>query len=136
MGGIQKTVRRGWEYFRERGLREAARRTVLHFERKISERRYVRRMMPTEEELAAQRKDCAAWAPRFSVIVPLYNTPMDVLRDPDGLALRPYQIRAIEKVEEAIRSGRKAVLLAMATGERVIIVIPHGSAVNTRALAA
>ena len=81
MGGIQKTVRRGWEYFRERGLREAARRTVLHFERKISERRYVRRMMPTEEELAAQRKDCAAWAPRFSVIVPLYNTPMDVLRE-------------------------------------------------------
>ena len=46
----------------------------------------------------------------------LENTPMDVLRDPDGLALRPYQIRAIEKVEEAIRSGRKAVLLAMATG--------------------
>ena len=52
----------------------------------------------------------------------LENTPMDVLRDPDGLALRPYQIRAIEKVEEAIRGGRKAVLLAMATGDRGIIV--------------
>ena len=52
----------------------------------------------------------------------LENTPMDVLRDPDGLALRPYQILAIEKVEEAIRGGRKAVLLAMATEDRGIIV--------------
>ena len=46
----------------------------------------------------------------------LLNTPMDILKDTDGLSLRPYQIKAIEKVEEAIMHGRKSILLAMATG--------------------
>ena len=46
----------------------------------------------------------------------LENLPMDVLSDPDGLNLRDYQIRAIETAEKAIISGRKAVLLSMATG--------------------
>lgn len=40
----------------------------------------------------------------------------DFLRDKDGLNLRPYQLRAIEKVEEAVLSGKRTALLAMATG--------------------
>ena len=46
----------------------------------------------------------------------LENTPYDLLRDPDGLHLRDYQIRAIEAAEKAIINGQKAVLLSMATG--------------------
>lgn len=46
----------------------------------------------------------------------LQNTPYDLLRDPDGLNLREYQIRAIETAEKAILDGRKTVLLSMATG--------------------
>ena len=46
----------------------------------------------------------------------LTNTPYDLLRDPDGLALRDYQIRAIEAIEEAIREGKKFILISMATG--------------------
>lgn len=46
----------------------------------------------------------------------LQNTPYDLLRDPDGLNLREYQIRAIEAAEKAIIDGRKTVLLSMATG--------------------
>ena len=39
-----------------------------------------------------------------------------MLRDPDGLALRPYQITAIEKVEAAAKAGKEKILLTMATG--------------------
>ena len=46
----------------------------------------------------------------------LSNTPYDVLRDPDGLALRDYQIKAIEAVEAAIREGKRYILVSMATG--------------------
>lgn len=46
----------------------------------------------------------------------LQNTPLDLLRDPDGLNLRNYQIRAIETAEQAIINGQKTVLLSMATG--------------------
>ena len=46
----------------------------------------------------------------------LQETPYDLMIDKDGLNLRPYQIKAIEKAEEAVISGKQAVLLAMATG--------------------
>lgn len=38
------------------------------------------------------------------------------MEDKAGLNLRDYQIKAIEKVTEAIIAGKKAALLAMATG--------------------
>ena len=46
----------------------------------------------------------------------LENTPLDLLRDPDGLNLRDYQIRAIEAAERAIIHGQQAILISMATG--------------------
>ena len=46
----------------------------------------------------------------------LHSLPMDILRDPDGLALRPYQLKAIKAVETAIINGKKTALMAMATG--------------------
>lgn len=46
----------------------------------------------------------------------LENMPFDMLRDPDGLNLREYQIRAIEAAEKAIINGKETVLLSMATG--------------------
>ena len=46
----------------------------------------------------------------------LQNTPFDLLRDPDGLNLRKYQIDAIEAAEKAVIDGKQTVLLSMATG--------------------
>lgn len=46
----------------------------------------------------------------------LQNTPFDLLRDPDGLNLREYQIRAIEAAEKAVIDGKQTVLLSMTTG--------------------
>ena len=46
----------------------------------------------------------------------LVVTPYDLLRDKDGLNLRPYQIEAIGVAETAVLNGRRAILLAMATG--------------------
>lgn len=46
----------------------------------------------------------------------LATMPADFLTDPDGLNLRDYQIRAIQKTQEAIINGQEKMLLAMATG--------------------
>lgn len=46
----------------------------------------------------------------------LENTPYDLLRAPNGLNLRYYQINAIEAAEKAIIHGARTALLAMATG--------------------
>ena len=46
----------------------------------------------------------------------LKQMPFDLLRDKDGLNLRDYQLRAIQAAEQAIIDGKKAALLAMATG--------------------
>lgn len=46
----------------------------------------------------------------------LQDMPYDLLRDPDGLNLRPYQLEAIEHAEQAVMRGEPTALLAMATG--------------------
>ena len=46
----------------------------------------------------------------------LAKTPYDPLRDPNGLNLHPYQIRAVEATEKALANGHRSVLLSMATG--------------------
>lgn len=46
----------------------------------------------------------------------LEQEPFDYIMDPSGLGLRDYQVVAIKSVEEAIVSGNRTVLLAMATG--------------------
>ena len=81
MAGIKKTAAKGFAYLKKRGLRKTVRKTVLHIDRKRLEHRYVRRMTPPEEELAAQRGTAFQRPVRFSVIVPLYNTPMTLLRE-------------------------------------------------------
>ena len=46
----------------------------------------------------------------------LENMPYDLLRDPDGLGLRDYQVKAIMAAEKAILEGKDRVLISMATG--------------------
>lgn len=46
----------------------------------------------------------------------LQEMAYDLLRDKDGLNLREYQLKAIKAAEQAIISGQRSVLLAMATG--------------------
>ena len=46
------------------------------------------------------------------------------------------QVAFVKNIQELIRKKEKKALLISATGECVIIVIPHGSAVNTRCSAA
>lgn len=42
--------------------------------------------------------------------------PYDELRDPQGLSLRDYQVKAVKAVERAMADGQTSMLLAMATG--------------------
>ncbi|MCL2497373.1 MAG: DEAD/DEAH box helicase family protein [Symbiobacteriaceae bacterium] len=48
----------------------------------------------------------------------------DLLRDKDGLSLRPYQIEAIEKAEAAVIGGSNSALLEMAAGTGKTRLVP------------
>jgi type I restriction enzyme R subunit len=48
----------------------------------------------------------------------------DLLRAKDGLALRPYQIEAIEKTEAAVKSGQQTALVEMAAGTGKTRIVP------------
>lgn len=54
----------------------------------------------------------------------------------DAEGFRKCQIAAIKMLDRSLAENRPKALIQMATGERVIIVIPQGSTVNTRASAA
>lgn len=102
MAGIGALTRKGMDFLRTRGVRQTARRAVLHFQRKASERRYVRRMTPGPEQLEAQRNRGASPSdPLFSVIVPLYNTPLDLLEQTIGSVRR----QSYEKWELCLADG-------------------------------
>ena len=104
MAGIQKTVQKGIRYLQRRGIRKTLRKTRLHFERKRAELRYVRRMTPSAETLAAQRTAVFQRPVCFSVIVPLYNTPAELLRETvDSVRKQSY-----EKWELCLADGSDA----------------------------
>ena len=46
----------------------------------------------------------------------LQKTGFELLEDPAGLSLRPYQIEAVKAVETAIIDGQETILVSMATG--------------------
>ena len=81
MPGIGSLAKKGMMYLRTQGIRTTARRTVEHFRRRRADRAYARRMTPGAEELEAQRKESESWGIRFSVVVPLYNTPLNLLEE-------------------------------------------------------
>ena len=81
MAGLEKTIGKGLRYLRARGLGKTLRKAALHVDRKRREKRFARRMMPSREELEAQRRAVFGRSIRFSVVVPLYHTPMPLLRD-------------------------------------------------------
>ena len=81
MANLGKTAQKSLKYLVRTGPRETARRAALHFGRKRAERHFVARMTPAPEELALQRKTEFKKEILFSVAVPLYNTPEDLLRE-------------------------------------------------------
>ncbi len=81
MAGIQRTIQKGIRYLRARGLGKTIRKTALHLDRKRLERRFARRTVPPADALEAQRGTAFPQQIRFSVAVPLYCTPMKLLRE-------------------------------------------------------
>lgn len=74
-----RMIRKTFRYLREKGLRETVRRAGLHFGWKRAERRFVARINPPEQELEKQRGEVFPGSLRFSIAVPLFNTPVDLL---------------------------------------------------------
>ncbi len=91
MSNLERTLKRALRFLRSRGVIETGRKTVRHFSRQIADRRFAARMRLPEEELARQREERFSRPLRFSVIVPLYNTPPQVLKEMvDSVAAQTY----------------------------------------------
>lgn len=72
--------------------------------------RALQNWMPPQGLLDLLERDIAAADQKLT------DMPYDLLHDPDGLNLRPYQIEAIESADKAVIDGKQTILLAMATG--------------------
>ncbi len=81
MANLNQTARKTIRYLREMGLWATAKKAGRHFGRKSDERRFAEKMWPSQEERERQRQADFSRSLRFSVVVPLYNTPRNVLRE-------------------------------------------------------
>ena len=81
MASLQQTAKKTVRYLREMGLWATCKKAGRHFGRKRDERRFAEKMWPTPEERERQRQAAFSLPLRFSVAVPLYNTPGDVLKE-------------------------------------------------------
>ena len=84
MANLQQTAKKTARYLREMGLWATAKKAGRHFGRKRDEHRFAEKMWPTPEERERQRQAVFSRPLRFSIAVPLYNTPGDVLREMIG----------------------------------------------------
>ena len=92
MASVKQTVRKTVKYLREKGLWETGKKAIRHFGRKSDERHFVRAMALTPEEMARQREEKFSRPLKFSIAVPLYNTPLDLLRETiDSVCDQTYQ---------------------------------------------
>ncbi|MBQ9211589.1 MAG: glycosyltransferase [Clostridia bacterium] len=88
---MNNTVQRALRVWKQKGVGETVRRAGQHFARKVDERRYLARIAPSQEELARQRQKEFSTRITFSVAVPLYNTPPDLLQEMiDSVAQQSY----------------------------------------------
>lgn len=81
MANPGRTARKLIEYLIRKGPKETARRALLRFGRKRLEKRYVRSLNLPEEEKELQRRTQFSRKVLFSIAVPLYNTPPELLRE-------------------------------------------------------
>lgn len=73
--------KKGIEYFKKNGFKKACKRTVYFFTEKKSYERLRRYTDPTPQELERQRQEKFDYAPRISILIPLYNTPENFFRE-------------------------------------------------------
>lgn len=74
---------KGMRFLRQHGFKEFCTRAMQVLMQKSAPQgdyeKYRRAVMPTEEELERQRRESFANAPLFSIVVPLYRTPLKYL---------------------------------------------------------
>ena len=80
--GISVIIRKSWKYFQRKGVRQFIQRVQeeLLGTSRISYDRWRRKYGTAQKELERQRADHLAWEPCFSILVPLYRTPENYLR--------------------------------------------------------
>ena len=81
MANLGRAAGKAFHYLVQRGPRETLRRIGLRFGRKQAEQRLLERIRVTEAEMVRQREAKFSRPLRFSIAVPLYNTPVDLLEE-------------------------------------------------------
>lgn len=72
----RQVLKKGIQYFKKNGFKKACRRTVYFFTERNSYEKLRKHCAASSEELERQRNEKFAYAPRISIIIPMYNTPI------------------------------------------------------------
>lgn len=68
--------KKGMEYFKKNGFKKACKRTVYFFTERKSYERLRKYTDPTPQELERQRNQEFPYAPKVSILIPMYKTPI------------------------------------------------------------
>lgn len=81
--GLANALQRGVLYFKRKGMKQLVKRVaveVLHQD-EISYERFRKKHEPGQSQLKLQRETRFAWEPKFSILVPLYKTKPEYLKE-------------------------------------------------------
>lgn len=73
--------KKGMAYFKKNGFRKACKRTVYFFTEKNSYKKLLKKCAPTPEELQRQRNEKFEFMPKISILIPMYNTPIQFFKE-------------------------------------------------------
>lgn len=73
--------RKGMAYFRKNGFKKAVKRTIYFFTEKRSYEKLLAYTNPTPEELNRQREEKFIHEPKVSILIPMYNTPLQFFKE-------------------------------------------------------
>lgn len=79
-----ETVRVAWDFFKENGLKALvlkSKHKIQGIDNDYDYGEWWDLTKPTEEELEEQRQAVFLWMPKFSIVIPVYQTPEKYLRE-------------------------------------------------------
>ena len=79
-----ETVRVAWDFFKENGLKALvlkSKHKIQGIDNDYDYGEWWALTKPTDEELEEQRKAVFLWMPKFSIVIPVYQTPEKYLRE-------------------------------------------------------
>lgn len=78
---MSNRITRAVNYFKKNGVRKTCTKTVKVMDKLLAEKRTYKYLFSTEEELEKQREAHFEKKPIYSILIPMYNTPLEFFKE-------------------------------------------------------